>query len=501
MMKFFQFVIAEKTADSFKNDSRLFITKRVIEELKKEGISYEEKKVFLKKYLGGGNQDELIRKAEIQNEEDLYQTITPLIQQQALESETKNRALLSVQKKIEQNTEFRRVEKRPDRIDENDAFFSEESDQESHYNEPFFNYKYKKSSLKDHVNPFVTLKREDFDNQAIYRQVKKNYYINKKKYYEENIYTDENKKRDDNQNNLQVTDFLINSQENLKPEDYLWKNLQENFQRIFPTNILEAQKGQQILNQQDDLAHEPYEYDVQEILELSQLKQESDQKGIKHLNEDHQMELEIYVRQNQDPFFRHYIQNDIKYFIDRIQEGAFDVMSGLMPSSKSNDLVQYYDADRENLCPEILEDESLRLQYEALKKEKISKLRIFNSGKRKTSTCLVMITEGPGIVLVNGKKIFNYFCHPYHRNIALRPLFLSPSSHCQYNINFYVRGGGVTGQSNACQVALARALGQLNPCLRPIFMKLDLLRTDYRQKERKKTGKYKARKSYTYVRR
>lgn len=56
-------------------------------------------------------------------------------------------------------------------------------------------------------------------------------------------------------------------------------------------------------------------------------------------------------------------------------------------------------------------------------------------------------------------------------------------------------------QSHACQIALARGLLELHPNLRPIFMKLDLLRTDYRQKERKKTGKYKARKAHTYVRR
>lgn len=50
-------------------------------------------------------------------------------------------------------------------------------------------------------------------------------------------------------------------------------------------------------------------------------------------------------------------------------------------------------------------------------------------------------------------------------------------------------------------IAVSRGILKFVPALRPLFMRKGLLATDYRQKERKKTGKYKARKSHTYVRR
>jgi len=92
------------------------------------------------------------------------------------------------------------------------------------------------------------------------------------------------------------------------------------------------------------------------------------------------------------------------------------------------------------------------------------------SGKRKTSKCVCYIYEGLGRVRVNKRKFHEYFSHPLQRTKILKPMYLSTMA-CQYNVDFYVSGGGVSGQMEACMVALARVLVKLKPSLKPILMK------------------------------
>lgn len=56
----------------------------------------------------------------------------------------------------------------------------------------------------------------------------------------------------------------------------------------------------------------------------------------KDLPRDNRIELEIYRRQKQDPFFRHYVQNEVKYFTDRISEGFMEIAQGFVPSDVSS---------------------------------------------------------------------------------------------------------------------------------------------------------------------
>jgi small subunit ribosomal protein S9 len=64
-----------------------------------------------------------------------------------------------------------------------------------------------------------------------------------------------------------------------------------------------------------------------------------------------------------------------------------------------------------------------------------------------------------------------------------------------------VKGGGVTGQTDAVQLGLARALLKMNPDLRPLMRKGGFLTRDARIKERKKPGLKGARKAPTYTKR
>jgi small subunit ribosomal protein S9 len=64
-----------------------------------------------------------------------------------------------------------------------------------------------------------------------------------------------------------------------------------------------------------------------------------------------------------------------------------------------------------------------------------------------------------------------------------------------------VNGGGVTGQTEAVRLGLARALVLLNGDWTSALRKHGLLTRDARVKERKKPGLKKARKAPTYTKR
>jgi small subunit ribosomal protein S9 len=64
-----------------------------------------------------------------------------------------------------------------------------------------------------------------------------------------------------------------------------------------------------------------------------------------------------------------------------------------------------------------------------------------------------------------------------------------------------VKGGGVTGQTDAVKMGIARALVKMNPDLQPALRKGGFLTRDARAKERKKPGLKRARKAPTYTKR
>jgi small subunit ribosomal protein S9 len=71
----------------------------------------------------------------------------------------------------------------------------------------------------------------------------------------------------------------------------------------------------------------------------------------------------------------------------------------------------------------------------------------------------------------------------------------------KYDITVKVNGGGVTGQTEAVRLGLARALVLLNGEWTSALRKHGLLTRDARVKERKKPGLKKARKAPTYTKR
>lgn len=121
-------------------------------------------------------------------------------------------------------------------------------------------------------------------------------------------------------------------------------------------------------------------------------------------------------------------------------------------------------------------------------------------GRRKTSTARVHIQPGKGNFLVNKKEVSDYFNTQAHANKAVQPMDLTETSD-KYDVKVTVRGGGMTGQSGAIQMALARAIDSLEEDKHEILKKNGMLTRDDRMTERKKYGQPKARKKSQFSKR
>jgi small subunit ribosomal protein S9 len=122
-------------------------------------------------------------------------------------------------------------------------------------------------------------------------------------------------------------------------------------------------------------------------------------------------------------------------------------------------------------------------------------------GRRKASTARVRIMSGSGNFVVNEKPVKDYFTRMGDVERILAPLRTVGENPSHLDISVLVRGGGVTGQTGAVQLGIARALLLMNPDLRPALRGAGLLTRDARNKERKKPGLKRARKAPTYTKR
>jgi small subunit ribosomal protein S9 len=122
-------------------------------------------------------------------------------------------------------------------------------------------------------------------------------------------------------------------------------------------------------------------------------------------------------------------------------------------------------------------------------------------GRRKESTARVRIMSGSGNFVINGKTLEDYFPRVGDSENILTPLETTGESRGQLDVTVLVKGGGVTGQSDAVKLGLARALIKMVPDHQPSLRKAGLLTRDPREKERKKPGLKRARKAPTYTKR
>jgi small subunit ribosomal protein S9 len=122
-------------------------------------------------------------------------------------------------------------------------------------------------------------------------------------------------------------------------------------------------------------------------------------------------------------------------------------------------------------------------------------------GRRKESTARVRLMSGSGRFIVNGKEAEAYFTRLGDLQAILAPLASVGQNLQTYDITVTVEGGGVTGQTSAVQLGMARALAKINAEWVSAMRKGGYMTRDARIKERKKPGLKRARKAPTYTKR
>jgi len=122
-------------------------------------------------------------------------------------------------------------------------------------------------------------------------------------------------------------------------------------------------------------------------------------------------------------------------------------------------------------------------------------------GRRKRSIARVRLMDGTGNFTVNEKDGSVYFPRMGDLQDILRAFVAVGEDAGKYDVSVKVVGGGVTGQTEAVRLGVARALQSINGDWTSALRKHGLLTRDAREKERKKPGLKKARKAPTYTKR
>jgi small subunit ribosomal protein S9 len=246
---------------------------------------------------------------------------------------------------------------------------------------------------------------------------------------------------------------------------------------------------------------------------MQHLKSKLKSKSNHGLSKNEKIELEMYKKIDKDPYYKHYMSTNFRNFALVNSEMMLETMS----ETNNPDLGFLIDA-RMNLKKMALKNRPSRniimdlkskydisgLKLEESKNQKRmfrSRISTFGSAHRKRGSALAVIQyPGTGKISVNRRKLIEYFSDNACRWELIKPI-AAVDKLCQVDLKVYVHGGGYVGQSQACRLAVSKALMKLFPMARFKLAKEGFLRVDLRSKEAKKTGKIKARKDYTYVRR
>jgi small subunit ribosomal protein S9 len=144
------------------------------------------------------------------------------------------------------------------------------------------------------------------------------------------------------------------------------------------------------------------------------------------------------------------------------------------------------------------------------------------TGRRKTSVARVRVTEGTGLIQINGRSLEQFFTEEKDRGAVVGPLLIA-DMRTRLDVIATVQGGGITGQAGAISQGVARALKAMfglkdEPAAAPTadgeapaapgegslakrLRDSGYLTRDGRMKERKKYGRKGARKSFQFSKR
>ncbi len=124
-------------------------------------------------------------------------------------------------------------------------------------------------------------------------------------------------------------------------------------------------------------------------------------------------------------------------------------------------------------------------------------------GRRKHASARVRIyldEDSTGSFTVNDKDVKDYFPR-FGDHIILTGPLTDTEMEGKVDITVHIEGGGITGQTSAVRLGLARALVKYDEDMRGVLRANGHLTRDGRIKERKKPGLKRARKAPTYTKR
>ena len=121
-------------------------------------------------------------------------------------------------------------------------------------------------------------------------------------------------------------------------------------------------------------------------------------------------------------------------------------------------------------------------------------------GRRKTSVARVYLRPGTGKITINKRPLETYLPTEIRQRALTGPLDLTENRD-KFDVMVSAKGGGLTGQAEATQLGIARALIKYDEELRGPLRAAGFLTRDPRMVERKKPGQPKARKKFQFSKR
>lgn len=129
-------------------------------------------------------------------------------------------------------------------------------------------------------------------------------------------------------------------------------------------------------------------------------------------------------------------------------------------------------------------------------KESTKERYVEGIGRRKTASARVRLTPAKETtVVINDKKIEDYFKHLAQINTVMSVLKTADAGIEDYTITVKISGSGISAQADAIRLGIARALVEEKADRRLTLKKQGFLKRDPRAVERKKFGLRKARRA------
>ena len=124
----------------------------------------------------------------------------------------------------------------------------------------------------------------------------------------------------------------------------------------------------------------------------------------------------------------------------------------------------------------------------------------WGTGRRKSSVARVRIAPGTGKILINDRELNDYLTKERDRKAIFGPLEVTNQGG-KVDVLVSASGGGLTGQSGAIVMGLARALMAYDPTTEVALRSSGFMTRDSRMKERKKYGQRGARRKFQFSKR